>query len=170
MLSRCRGESGFTRYSILSLCHGRKGLLCWEFMQEQGPCICKVIRETDCGSTVLDDISEVLIGRNGCQGSKAVTETFNKIYIFEAKDRLLSFISGSFECWDLGGSISKWNRYVEGFNIAAVAENGYIVACGAAVCQVASCQEWVVLIFDVLTTDLYEGVLLCLFWMELVEQ
>jgi hypothetical protein len=72
-------------------------------MREQGPCICKIIGETDCGSTVLDDILEVLIGRNGCQGEKAVPGTFNKIYLFEAKDRLLSFIccevsvSGSFE-------------------------------------------------------------------------
>ncbi len=94
MQFKCRGECGSTRCNIRILCHGEKGLLCWGFMQEQGQCICKIIGETDCGSTVLDYNSEGLIGRNGCQGEKAVAETFNNIYIFEAINRLLSFICG----------------------------------------------------------------------------
>jgi hypothetical protein len=36
---------------------------------------------TDYGGTISDDNSEVLSRRNGCQGEKAVTETFNGINI-----------------------------------------------------------------------------------------
>jgi hypothetical protein len=50
-------------------------------MQEQGPCISLVIGKTDCCGTVSDDNSEFLSCRNDCQGEKAVTETFNKVYI-----------------------------------------------------------------------------------------
>jgi hypothetical protein len=40
-----------------------------------------MVGETDCGGTISDDNSEVLSCRNGCQGEKAVTETFNEINI-----------------------------------------------------------------------------------------
>jgi hypothetical protein len=72
-------------------------------MQEQRPCIFGVVGEADCRGTISDENSEVLSCRNGCEGEKAVTETFNKIHISKAKDRSLSFIisevtiSGSFE-------------------------------------------------------------------------
>jgi hypothetical protein len=52
-------------------------------MQEQGPSIFGIVRETDCGGTVSDDNSEVLSCRNGCQGEKTVAETtFNKVFIW----------------------------------------------------------------------------------------
>ena len=63
-------------------------------MQEQGPCVFGIVRKKDCGGTIYDDNSEVLSCRNGCQGEKAVTATFNEINISEAKNRSLSFISG----------------------------------------------------------------------------
>ena len=50
-------------------------------MQEQGPCIFGIVGKTDCGCTISDDNGEVLSCRNGCQGEKAVTETFNEINI-----------------------------------------------------------------------------------------
>jgi hypothetical protein len=40
-----------------------------------------IVGKTDCGGTISDDSGEVLSCRNGCQGEKAVTETFNEINI-----------------------------------------------------------------------------------------
>jgi hypothetical protein len=45
------------------------------------PCIFGVVGETYCGGMVSNENSKVLSCRNGCQGEKAVTETFNKIHI-----------------------------------------------------------------------------------------
>jgi hypothetical protein len=39
------------------------------------------VGQTDCGGTISDDNGEVLSCRNGCQGEKAVTETFNEVNI-----------------------------------------------------------------------------------------
>jgi hypothetical protein len=58
-----------------------ESLLCWQFMQEQRPCLFGDIGETDCGGTVSEDNTELLSCKNGCQGEKAVTGTFNKINI-----------------------------------------------------------------------------------------
>jgi hypothetical protein len=50
-------------------------------MHKQRPYIFGVIGKTDCGGAISDDNREVLSCRNGCQGEKAVAETFNKINI-----------------------------------------------------------------------------------------
>jgi hypothetical protein len=59
-----------------------------------GASIIGVIGDADCGGMVSDDNSEVLSCREGCQREKAVAKTVNKIYIIQAKDGSLSFISG----------------------------------------------------------------------------
>ncbi len=50
-------------------------------MKEQGPCLFGIVGKTDCGCRISDDNGEVLSCRNGCQGEKAVTESFHEINI-----------------------------------------------------------------------------------------
>ena len=68
-----------------------------------------------------------------------MAKTFNVVNISKTKDSFLSFcgcketVSCAFESGYLGGSISKGNRYMAGFNIMQITENRSIVACSTTV-------------------------------------
>jgi hypothetical protein len=117
----------------------REGLFFRELVAEKWSSVFRVIRELNGSGFVADNDSEVLGARDGCEGKKTVTESFNVVDICESKNGFVAVIGNevTFSCCFVGRLfctvISKGNGDIAGLDVVKVTENWCVMAGGATV-------------------------------------